>query len=155
MELWFFLNCHTPYKSSCLKCMYVFPSLISNMTKVFKGKGQYRWKMKTWLNYVKTNHYLLSLLSLWPYVKVFDCHCSLSFHMLVKHLSDAYSRVLFDTCPFLFWVQQGLMSKPFEKNNYKNKREASKVESHQEGHIMRSRLSILDPFTYNGRYCPL
>lgn len=68
----------------------------------------------TWLNYVKTNHYLLSLLSLWPYVKVFDCHFSLSFHILVKHLSDAYSRVVFDTCPFLFWVQ-GLMSKPFEK----------------------------------------
>lgn len=79
----FFKNCHAPYKSSCLKCMYVFPSLISNLTKVFKGQGQYRWKMKTWLNYVKTNHYLLSLLSLWPYVKVFECHFSLSFHMLV------------------------------------------------------------------------
>lgn len=57
----------------------------------------------TWLNYVKTNHYLLSLLSLWPYVKVFDCHFSLSFHMLVKHYKWRLytSSVWYLSLPFL------------------------------------------------------
>lgn len=112
--------------------------------------------MKTWLNYVKTNHYLLSLLSLWPYVKVFDCHCSLSFHMLVKHFKWRLftSSVWYLSLPFLSTTRFNVKAF-WKKINYKNKREASKVESHQEGHIMRSRLSILDPFTYNGRYCPL